>query len=86
MNDFINWCRRYLSFTLLAALIVLSIVLFFNENSLISTIGQERRIDELNAMIEEATDTLVYYRDLNRSRTIRSIVSRSLLSERLRSR
>ncbi|MDE6685613.1 MAG: hypothetical protein K2J94_10690, partial [Duncaniella sp.] len=36
-------------------------------NSLISTIGQERRIDELNAMIEEATDTLVYYRDLNRS-------------------
>ena len=38
MNGFMNWCRRYLSFTLLAALIVLSIVLFFNENSLISTI------------------------------------------------
>ncbi len=67
MNEFVKWCRRYLSFTLLAALIVLSIVLFFNENSLVSTIGQERRIDELNAKIEEATDTLIYYRELNRS-------------------
>lgn len=67
MNDFINWCRRYLSVTLLAALIVLSVVLFFNENSLIRTIDQERRIDELQAQIEDATDTLTYYRNLNRS-------------------
>ena len=67
MNGFMNWCRRYLSFTLLAALIVLSIVLFFNENSLISTIDQEQRIDELKAQIEDATDTLTYYRGLNRS-------------------
>ena len=67
MKDFINWCRRYLSFTLLAALVVLSIVLFFNENSLVSTIDQERRIDELNAQIEETTDTLNLYRELNQS-------------------
>lgn len=67
MKDFINWCRRYLSFTLLAALVVLSIVLFFNENSLISTIDQEQRIDELNARIEEVTDTLNHYRRLNQS-------------------
>ncbi|MDE6370160.1 MAG: septum formation initiator family protein [Duncaniella sp.] len=66
MNDFINWCRRYLSFTLLGALIVLAIVLFFNENSLVRTIDQEQRIDELQALIEEANDTLTYYRDLNR--------------------
>ena len=62
-----NWCRRYLSLTLLAALIVLSVVLFFNENSLVSTIDQERRIDELTARIEEVTDTLEYYRTLNRT-------------------
>ena len=67
MSEFINWCRRYLSFTLLAALRVLSVVLFFNENSLISTIDQEQRIDELKAQIEDATDTLTYYRELNRS-------------------
>ena len=67
MNDFINWCRRYLSLTLLAALVVLSIVLFFNENSLVSTIDQEQRIDELKAKIEEVTDTLEHYRELNRS-------------------
>lgn len=67
MKEFLNWCRRYLSFTLLAALIVLSIVLFFNENSLISTIDQERRIDQLKAKIEEVNDTLRLYRELNRS-------------------
>ena len=67
MSEFLNWCRRYLSFTLLAALIVLSVVLFFNENSLVSTIEQEQRIDELKAQIEDATDTLTYYRELNRS-------------------
>ena len=67
MKEFLNWCHRYLSFTLLAALIVLSIVLFFNENSLISTIDQERRIDQLKAKIEEVNDTLRLYRELNRS-------------------
>ena len=67
MNEFINWSRRYLSLSLLVALIVLSTVLFFSENSLLSTIEQERRIDDLKARIEDATDTLVYYRDLNRS-------------------
>lgn len=67
MNDFISWCRRYLSFTLLGALAVLSIVLFFNENSLVSTIGQEQRIDELQTLILDAQDTLELYRGLNRS-------------------
>lgn len=69
MNDMLNWCKRYLSFTLLAAIVVLAVVLFFNENSLVSTIDQEQRIDELTARIAEATDTLEYYRDLNTSLT-----------------
>lgn len=67
MKEFLAWCRRYLSLTLLAALTVLSIVLFFNENSLISTIDQEKRIDELKSRIEEVTDTLEHYRKLNQS-------------------
>ncbi|MDE5726037.1 MAG: septum formation initiator family protein [Duncaniella sp.] len=67
MKEFFKWCRRYLSFTLLAALGVGALVLFFNENSLLTSIEQERRIEDLKARISEATDSLVYYRDLNRS-------------------
>ncbi len=44
-----------------------ALVLFFNENSLLTSIEQERRIEDLKARISEATDSLVYYRDLNRS-------------------
>lgn len=67
MDNLKAWCRRYLSFTLLAALVVLAVVLFFNENSLVHTIDQEQRISELKAQIEDATDTLEYYRDINNS-------------------
>ena len=67
MKEFFKWCRRYLSFTLLDALGVGALVLFFNENSLLTSIEQERRIEDLKARISEATDSLVYYRDLNRS-------------------
>ena len=67
MDNLKAWCRRYLSVTLLAALVVLAVVLFFNENSLVHTIDQEQRISELKAQIEDATDTLEYYRDLNNS-------------------
>ena len=63
MDNLKDWCRRYLSFTLLAALVVLAAVLFFNENSLVHTIDQEQRISELEAQIEDATDTLEHYRD-----------------------
>lgn len=48
MNNFYAWCKRYLSLTLLAAIVVGAAVLFFNENSLLRTVEQERRIDELH--------------------------------------
>lgn len=67
MNEFRAWCKRYFSFTLLAAIAVGALVLFFNENSLIRTVGQEQRITELEAAISDATDTLEYYRNLNHS-------------------
>ncbi|MCM1355823.1 MAG: hypothetical protein NC212_05400 [Staphylococcus sp.] len=67
MDNFYAWCKRYLSFTLLAAIVVGALVLFLNENSLLRTMEQEQRIDELEAAISDATDTLNYYRDLNHS-------------------
>ncbi len=67
MDKFSAWCKRYLSLTLLASIVVGALVLFFNENSLWRTVEQEQRIDELQAAISEATDTLEYYRDLNHS-------------------
>ncbi|MCH5327309.1 MAG: septum formation initiator family protein [Duncaniella sp.] len=67
MKNLLDWCRRYLSLTLLASLLVGAVVLFFNENSLLRTVGQEQRIDELQVLIAEAQDTLDYYRQLNRS-------------------
>lgn len=67
MKDFYNWCQRYLSLTLLAAIVVGALVFFFNENSLLRTVSQEQRIDELQVRIKDATDTLEYYRSLNRS-------------------
>lgn len=67
MKDLFNWCRRYLSLTLLAAIVVGALVLFFNENSLVHTVSQEQRIDELQTLIDDAQDTLDYYRALNRS-------------------
>ena len=60
------WSKRYLSLTLVAAIGVAAVVLFFNENSLVKSVEQERRIEELNAAISEAGDTLMYYRRLNR--------------------
>ena len=61
-----GWSKRYLSLTLVAAIGVAAVVLFFNENSLVKSVEQERRIEELNAAISEAGDTLMYYRRLNR--------------------
>lgn len=67
MNNFYAWCKRYLSLTLLAAIVIGALVLFFNENSLLRTVEQEHQIDDLKAQIKDATDTLEYYRSLNRS-------------------
>lgn len=67
MKSFINWCRRYFSLTLLASIAVASLVLFFNEHSLLRTMAQEREIDRLEELISQATDTLNYYKELNRS-------------------
>lgn len=67
MKEFFSWCQRYLSFTLVVALVVGALVLFFNENSVLRTVEQERRIAELKAAIKDATDTLEHYRALNMS-------------------
>ncbi|MBD5347572.1 MAG: hypothetical protein HDR92_10675 [Bacteroides sp.] len=63
----IAWLRRYIrpSFVLTASVIVF--VLFFNDNSLITTYEHEQEIDRLRAQIKECRDTLLYYEALNRA-------------------
>lgn len=67
MKDFIAWCRRYMSLTLLCAVAVASFVMFFNDNSVMRTYDDEREIDRLQALIKQEEDTLAYYRRLNAS-------------------
>ncbi|MDE5786004.1 MAG: septum formation initiator family protein [Duncaniella sp.] len=67
MERFLAWCRRYLSFTLLGAIVVAVFVMFFNENSVLNTYEAEKEIDRLNTEIRHELDTLNYYRRLNAS-------------------
>lgn len=66
-NPTIAWLRRYIrpGFVLTASVIVF--VLFFNDNSLITTYEHEQEIDRLRAEIKECRDTLLYYEALNRA-------------------
>ncbi len=63
----IAWIRRYVrpSFVITAAII--AFVLFFNDNSILTTYEHEREIDRLKAEIKECNDTLRYYQALNRA-------------------
>ncbi len=63
----IAWLRRYIrpGFVVTAAVIVF--VLFFNDNSLLTTYEHDKEIDRLRAEIKECRDTLLHYEALNRS-------------------
>lgn len=62
-----KWCRRYITLPLLIAAAYVVFVLFFNENSYFKSVEYQEEIDRLNAEIKEDTDTMEYYRALNRS-------------------
>ena len=61
----LNWCRRYISTTLVVSVAVITFVLFFNDNSVMRTYEHEQEIERLQAEIRDNTDTLEYYRQLN---------------------
>ena len=60
-----NWCRRYISLTLIAVVAFILFVLFFNENSIMQSWEYNDRIVELKKEIQQNKDTLEYYQTLN---------------------
>lgn len=62
-----RWCRRYITLPLLIAAAYVAFVLFFNDNSYFQSVEYQHQIDSLRAEIKENTDTMQYYRALNRS-------------------
>ena len=65
-RSFIAWCRRYISFSLIAIAGLLSYILFFTDNSVPDTYVYDREIEQKKNAIKAANDTLRYYQDLNR--------------------
>lgn len=68
-RSFIAWCRRYISFSLIAIAGLLSYILFFTDNSVPDTYVYDREIEQKKNAIKAANDTLRYYQDLNRRLT-----------------
>ncbi|MDE6074437.1 MAG: septum formation initiator family protein, partial [Muribaculaceae bacterium] len=60
-----DWCRRYISLTLIAVLAFMAFVLFFNENSVMKGYELNREIERLKAEIKENTDSMNYYLHMN---------------------
>jgi len=63
----IAWVRRYIRPGFFVTAAVIAFVLFFNDNSLVTTYEYEQEIDLLRAQIKECRDTLAYYESLNRA-------------------
>lgn len=61
------WVRRYIRPGFMITASVIAFVLFFNDNSLLTTYEHEQEIDRLKAEISECRDTLMYYEALNRA-------------------
>ena len=63
----IAWLRRYIRPGFVVTAAVIMVVLFFNDNSLLTTYEHDKEIDRLRAEIKECRDTLLHYEALNRS-------------------
>lgn len=65
-TTFFQWCKRYVSLSLVIAVGVMVYLLFFTDTSLPETYRYDREVQRLKAEIKAETDTLEYYRELNR--------------------
>ncbi len=65
-DRFLRWCKRYFSFTLLLVIVVLAIVLFVNDNSVMRNYEYQQEITRLRQEIKATTDSLEHYQALNR--------------------
>ncbi len=62
---FLPWCKRYISFSLVATVGILTYLIFFTDNSVAASYVQERKNDSLRMEIAMEEDSLAYYNHLN---------------------
>lgn len=68
-RSFIQWCKRYISVSLLVAVGIITYILFFSDNSVSETYVYDRQIDSLSNAIRQTNDSLAYYRSLEEQLT-----------------
>ncbi len=69
VKSIFKWCKRYISLTFVLVMAFILFVLFFNDNSIIKSIGYNSVIDSLETEISISRDTFLYYQQLNNSLT-----------------
>ncbi len=79
-----NWCKRYLSYTFVIVVLFIVYVLFFNENSIIQSYRYTQEIKRLKAEIKECSDTINYYRQLEKRLTDDPEMMEAVARERFR--
>lgn len=71
MNDSVKkifkWCRSYVTLTFVGVVGFVVFLTFFTDNSVVKKMEYEKEIARLKAEIQQNTDTLEYYRQLNNS-------------------
>ncbi|MGM9870323.1 MAG: septum formation initiator family protein [Muribaculaceae bacterium] len=60
-----NWCRRYVSLMLILVILFVAYTLFLQENSIFKFVEYSNTIDSLKVEINTATDTMLYYKEMN---------------------
>lgn len=65
MRKIINWFRRYISIMLIVVVLFVVYTLFIQENSIIKYFEYSHTIDSLKTEIKSATDTMLYYKEMN---------------------
>lgn len=61
-----GWLRRYLALPTIVVAGAMVYIAFFSEKSVTSRMAYQRVIDSLEICLRQQTDSLEYYRDLNR--------------------
>lgn len=62
-----RWIRRYVKLPFLLTVGIIAALYLFNDHSALTYYEYETRINDLRTQIKATTDTLEYYRRLNRS-------------------
>ncbi len=79
-----KWCKRYFSYTFVIVVLFVVYVLFFNENSIVQSYRYTQEIKRLNAQIKECSDTIAYYRQLEKRLTDDPEMMEAVARERFR--